>query len=460
MVQQWYYTKGERKIGPVTAAELKHLAQNSELLPDDLVWREGLREWMAAKRIRGLFPENAAADSVAPPAAETAEEARQDVPASSDPDASHLVEPAPSEADVPAATAPTQEPPTGPRRPPPLSLRPSPPEGGRTGRLKAAFENSPTTFARSRESQGGHLFDAILGLLRQYFGSEFINGTLRLFALCGQFGLWASAALVVLAGLTAGLRQSESTEVFVGIVFAAVLVILQYAASRLLFVLERWDRLVHAQLGSSAPTDGLSLLSLFIGVTGLVLFTVVAFRNGAPNLLFLALGVFIVFAYLSLSMLNLEGMNIAIVPETSPAEEALGLLQFCFKMMLRITPVLFGTLILLGFFQLLVAWVISFGEVREPSPVDYQVKPWNPLEVRGLAPSDDQELGHAVNARAISRAFETAGRIFLILGGLFPVFTYLLFVFGQLVLALLASILAIPHRLEQLERDRSEVTDA
>lgn len=441
MAHQWYYTKGDTKIGPVSAAELKRLAQNSELLPDDLVWREGLREWMAAKRIRGLFRDNDATDAAEPPAADTAEEPRPNAPPSSDADASPLVQPAPSAAEASAATAPAAESPPGPRRPPPLSPRPSPPEGGRTGRLKAAFENSPTTFARSRESQGGHLFDAILGLLRQYFGSEFINGTLRLFSLCGQFGLWASAAVVIVAGLTAGLRHSESTQVFVGIVFAAVLVILQYAASRLLFVLERWDRLVHSQLGSSAPTDGLSLLSLFLGVMGLVLFTVVAFRSGTPNLLFVALGVFIVFAYLSLSMLNLEGMNIAIVPETSPAEEALGLLQFCFKMMLRITPVLFGTLILLGFFQLLAAWVISFGEVREPSPGDYQ------------------ELGDALNARVISRAFETAGRVFVILGGLFPVFTYLLFVFGQLGLALMASILAIPSRLEQLERERSEVTD-
>ncbi|MGQ9607210.1 MAG: hypothetical protein ACUVTW_13500 [Thermogutta sp.] len=325
--------------------------------------------------------------------------------------------------------------------------------------MKAAFENSPTTFARSREGVGGHVFDVILGLLRQYFGSEFINGTLRLFSLCGQFGLWASAAVVIVAGLTAGLRHSDSNQVFLEILFAAVLVILQYVASRLLFVLERWDRLVHAQLGSSAPTDGLSLISLFLGVMGLVSFTVVAFRSGTPNLLFVALGVFIVFAYLSLSMLNLEGMNIAIVPETSPAEEALGLLQFCFKMMLRITPVLFGTLILLGFFQLLAAWIISSGEVREPSPGDYQVKAWDLLESRSLAPGYDQELSNSLNVRAISRAFEAAGRVFLILGGLFPVSTYLLFVLGQLGLALLASILAIPSRLEQLERERSEVTD-
>ncbi|GAB4130864.1 MAG: hypothetical protein Kow0040_09290 [Thermogutta sp.] len=442
MAQQWYYAKGERKIGPITASELKRLAQSAELLPDDLVWREGLRDWMAAKRIRGLFPEGNAEETVSPtsPNPPQAPGANESLPA--DEDAYPLVQPVSDANNSLAAPEPAEEHQALPQRPPPLSGSSSRPEVGRTGRLKAAFENSPTTFARSRESQGGHVFDAILGLLRQFFGSEFINGTLRLFALCGQFGLWASAGIAIVAGVTAGLRRSDSTEVFIAIAFAAVLVILQYAASRLLFVLERWDRLVHAQLGSSATTDGLSLISLFVGVTGLVALTVAAFRSGAPSMLFVALGMFIVFAYLSLSMLNLEGMNIAIVPETTPAEEALGLLQFFFKMMLRITPILFGTLILLGFFQLLAAWILGFAETRD------------------VAAGDFQQLAKAMNTRMMAIGFEASGRIFLILGGLFPVITYLLFIFGQLVLALLASILAIPARLEQLERDRSEVTDA
>ncbi len=446
MVQQWYYAKGERKIGPITAGELKRLAQNSELLPDDLVWREGLRDWTAAKRIRGLFPQSESAEAApsAPSGASAESGPEEALPGVQD--EYPAAQPSVPMSSNTAATA-TEEDQFPSRRPPPLSESFPRPEGGRTGRLKAAFENSPTTFARSRESQGGHVFDAILGFLRQFFGSEFINGTLRLFALCGQFGLWAGAVVAIIAGAVAALRLSDPTQIFYGIAFAAVLVIFQYAASRLLFVLERWDRLVHAQLGSSAPTDGLSLISLFVGTAGLVSFTVIAFRSGMPNLLFVALGGFIIFAYLSLSMLNLEGMNIAIVPETSPAEEALGLLQFLLKMSLRMTPVLFGTLILLGFFQLLAALILVFGETRNVAPGDFE-------------PSAFEHSGNTLTVRMLVLAFEASGRIFLILGGLLPVVTYLVFVFGQLVLALLASVLAIPARLEQLERDRSEVTDA
>jgi hypothetical protein len=42
-------------MGPVSAAELKRLALAGELRRDDLLWREGLTDWSAAKNVRGLF---------------------------------------------------------------------------------------------------------------------------------------------------------------------------------------------------------------------------------------------------------------------------------------------------------------------------------------------------------------------------------------------------------------------
>ncbi len=56
MADQWYYARDDDKHGPVTAAQLKELAANGGLTPSDLVWRDGLSEWMPARRIHGLFP--------------------------------------------------------------------------------------------------------------------------------------------------------------------------------------------------------------------------------------------------------------------------------------------------------------------------------------------------------------------------------------------------------------------
>jgi hypothetical protein len=52
---EWYYARDNKQMGPMSPAELKRLAVVSEIGPDDLVWREGMTEWAAARNVRGLF---------------------------------------------------------------------------------------------------------------------------------------------------------------------------------------------------------------------------------------------------------------------------------------------------------------------------------------------------------------------------------------------------------------------
>jgi hypothetical protein len=63
----WYYAAGDEERGPITAAELKTLAQSGQLAAADLVWREGMEDWAPASDIRGLFSKTAE-PPVAPPA--------------------------------------------------------------------------------------------------------------------------------------------------------------------------------------------------------------------------------------------------------------------------------------------------------------------------------------------------------------------------------------------------------
>ena len=54
---QWYYARDDEQFGPISGAELRSLAAAGELTRDNLVWREGMSEWSAAGKMRGLFPE-------------------------------------------------------------------------------------------------------------------------------------------------------------------------------------------------------------------------------------------------------------------------------------------------------------------------------------------------------------------------------------------------------------------
>jgi hypothetical protein len=51
----WYYTEKGLKRGPLSPDQLKHLAASGRLQPSDLVWKEGMAEWVGAGGIKGLF---------------------------------------------------------------------------------------------------------------------------------------------------------------------------------------------------------------------------------------------------------------------------------------------------------------------------------------------------------------------------------------------------------------------
>lgn len=51
----WWYAKGGHRFGPHSAAELKALAGSGQLAASDMVWKEGLENWMQASSVKGLI---------------------------------------------------------------------------------------------------------------------------------------------------------------------------------------------------------------------------------------------------------------------------------------------------------------------------------------------------------------------------------------------------------------------
>lgn len=48
---EWYYVEDQRRVGPLTQTHLKNLFKNGTLSPEDLVWREGFRDWVPASSV-------------------------------------------------------------------------------------------------------------------------------------------------------------------------------------------------------------------------------------------------------------------------------------------------------------------------------------------------------------------------------------------------------------------------
>ncbi len=69
MATEWFYTQnGQQAPAPVSAADLKRLATAGQLQPTDMVWREGMANWVTAGTVKELFPASRPAAAEAPAA--------------------------------------------------------------------------------------------------------------------------------------------------------------------------------------------------------------------------------------------------------------------------------------------------------------------------------------------------------------------------------------------------------
>ena len=51
---QWYYSKNGIQLGPVEETELRAKLGNGEIAGTDMVWREGMTDWLPAARVPDL----------------------------------------------------------------------------------------------------------------------------------------------------------------------------------------------------------------------------------------------------------------------------------------------------------------------------------------------------------------------------------------------------------------------
>jgi hypothetical protein len=61
---QWFIARGKAKDGPSTAAQLKELATQGRIKPNDMLHKDGMPKWVGASQLKGLLP---AAQSAPPP---------------------------------------------------------------------------------------------------------------------------------------------------------------------------------------------------------------------------------------------------------------------------------------------------------------------------------------------------------------------------------------------------------
>ncbi|HEX4000956.1 MAG TPA: DUF4339 domain-containing protein [Pirellulales bacterium] len=65
MGAEYHYSRDGQSFGPVSVEQLRQLAATGQVTANDLVWKEGMAEWLPAGRFKGLIPSSAAATAPA-----------------------------------------------------------------------------------------------------------------------------------------------------------------------------------------------------------------------------------------------------------------------------------------------------------------------------------------------------------------------------------------------------------
>ena len=312
---QWYYSHGDEKQGPVLSIELRQLAVAGEISPDDLVWREGMEQWVAARNVKGLF------DQTVPKPAET----------------------------TPEAEGPFADP-FEPVSPMPASAPGLLPEPG------------PTALDGPRLRVTRHLFDIILDAVRAQFTAQFVDATTKIFVTCGHYCLYVAMLASFSVALTLGIHTEPLYPVLLGTGALLILAVLQYAAGRFCVALERLNRTTSAKVFTTVFLDSFAALNIVAGLAVLLSSAVLAVHNDAYPLILAGLVLFVVCEYLAFISLNPQTLSISVVPEARPAEEAIGLFSFLLKAILRLSPVAFGAGVVCGTLWLFYASYQLFGD--------------------------------------------------------------------------------------------------
>ena len=366
--KEWYYYQNGESRGPVSFAELQGLLAGGLITANDLVCKAGMSNWVAAGQVEGLAQPAAAPPPpvAAPPAA------------------------------APAVAAPAVAAPAGP---------------GMGERLQQIAES------RDLVETMPHLrmVQRFLEMLQRVFSENLLNTVDRWAKPIGSIGLLVAACFLMLGLIVLGIRANAATFLLGGIIgVPLVTVLVHFIAAKFLDAGGPLLRESPSAFSSPAFLHCFALAS-FLGAVFSVLAGLFSLIQGSFAVAIPGLVLAFVYLYAGGVALNPSVVNVEVGQRASAGQEAIGILMFMFKLLLRLVPFVFGV-----------------GMVAAFLGTGY-------LFIRTIA-------SEPFFAMMMLPAFGPG----LIAVALFPIIAYLLFLFLYLVVDVLRAILVVPGKLDAL----------
>jgi GYF domain 2 len=303
----WYLYQDGTQQGPLSLDALRALADEGKLKPDGLVTRTGMTDWVPARSVPELFPQDSIVRPPLPPG-------------------------------------------VGPRRDVLAGLK------QRLGRTVGA-EDVVQSLPHLRGVR------AVLEALRRGVSENGLATADRIAKQAGHLAYMAAAVLLVLAFMVLGIRADSFWIFFIGLlILLPVAVVLHFLAALFLDAGFALLKKSPSELSSSAVLAFFALVFLAGGL-GCFLVGLYNLINGGPFLDFgYCMGCFAVLLYACGIALHPSTVNVTAGTDMSAGEEALGIGMFLVKLPVRLVPFLFGVAAVVGLCAAVYLLYLVFAE--------------------------------------------------------------------------------------------------
>jgi len=296
----WYYSNGGgTQEGPIPFTKLRELAENGQLRPDDMVWSPGMASWSAARGVQGVLPG-----------------------------------PIPPPLTGPAALPRFQESDHGSFMAKGRALLQRAAHGGQ-------WNHRPGGTEEAMPAAG--LTVRLLERLEGFFSKTLLDHVSHGARRAGRLAYFAAAPLFLLFYTALAIKVDSMQIFFIALLtIAPVAFVGRYCADSFLVTGTRLIPTLPSRIYTRAFLRCTALLfflaALYLTVDGFY----ELIKNSDWGGFGLALGLGAVCVYVGGITLSPESLSIEIDEKTGAGEEALGILAFLMKLLLRLSPIVFG----------------------------------------------------------------------------------------------------------------------
>ncbi|MCP4151264.1 MAG: hypothetical protein GY757_26205, partial [bacterium] len=160
--------------------------------------------------------------------------------------------------------------------------------------------------------------------------------------LIGHYAVIAAAGLGFLFSFIYAMRSNDFQSFLFGIGWVLIIFVAQYTAHKFIPAGKKLIENNPTKLSSQAFLNCLAFLTLAGGIVIFIMGIVMAVRYKNWEPFYFGVGCFIFLEFVAMVSFNPKTITVDLVPDNSAGQEAIGIITFFIKALMRLVPIFFG----------------------------------------------------------------------------------------------------------------------